>query len=292
MLVFKHQDVSPLSYYPSVVRKHTLYDLTPANFTEPGFMHNTVYMVISANKIEGDASKKHIDEIVQDVLMPYCGEEAEDWHMDWYVIGGRWAGFSAVLKGTKCYESSSGTFAYSLFDKYDALMNNGEHGPYVIDGVEYIPINGARKKDILWDCIHKFDTMNTMRIFQMLLNEEDRNRYLGGVLPENYSIDGDALYLKSGSLCYRAGESFAEFTERLGIALTKSILPVDAYIDKDGEWHNGDDLMDDAEFMEKLIEESENVVEDLEYALTERFFKYIDEDVEDDEFILVLDTHS
>lgn len=39
------EDVSPLSYYyPTVVRKHILYDLTPANFTEPGFMQNTVYL--------------------------------------------------------------------------------------------------------------------------------------------------------------------------------------------------------------------------------------------------------
>ena len=39
------EDVSPLGcYYSPRVRKHFLYDLTPVNFTEPGFMHNTVYL--------------------------------------------------------------------------------------------------------------------------------------------------------------------------------------------------------------------------------------------------------
>lgn len=259
-------------------------------------MHKTIYMIISKSEINGDTSKEHIDAIVERVLTPYCGSDAEEDHyyMDWYQIGGRWAGFTGVIKGTDCYPTEEGRFAYEHFDRYDAFVNNGKFGPYVIDDIEYIPIIGAKKKDIAWDCIEKFNNAWMLRYFQIVVNEAERNALLGGEIPAGFYVENDVLYLESDvehNALYIKGETFTENMLRRGIKFGKGIMTPDAYVDKEGKWHDDNQIWENDELMRNLIENNE----DLEMAVMEKFsdglYDYLEEQVEDEDYILVIDGH-
>ena len=41
---------------------------------------------------------------------------------------------------------------YQLFDQYDAVINNGQRGPYFVDDVEYVENFEAIKSMVLKDC--------------------------------------------------------------------------------------------------------------------------------------------
>ena len=260
-------------------------------------MHKTVYMVIPAAKIAKDTSKEHIDSIVEEVLAPYCGEYAEEgqWHMDWYEVGGRWAGFSGVKKGCDCYPTENGLFGYELFDKYDVLCNKGQRGPYVIDGVEYIPIIGAKKKDIEWDCVGKFDSASMVRYMQIVLDEEERNVMLGGNIPDGFTIEGDCLYVGSGEekiLAYKKGESFADYSTRREEEYGIAIMPPDAYVDKLGKWHDDNEIWENHALMSKLMKGEGSPDEKAMEAFVDQFHDYLKNQVNDDDYFLVVDTHN
>ena len=113
--------------------------------------HKTVYMGISANKLKGSVSLENISAYVEKTMRKYVEETAKEENIkcDWYVIGGRWEGAVGAVKGTEnILLTENGLFAYQLFDQYDAIINNGQRGPYFVDDVEYIPVNAGLKKDI------------------------------------------------------------------------------------------------------------------------------------------------
>lgn len=108
------------------------------------------------------------------------------------MIGGRWEGTVRAIKGAEnVLLTENGLFAYQLFDQYDAIINNGQRGPYFVDDVEYIPVNAGLKKDIAWDAISKLDQFKTFKFLELVLN---RDPCLGESLPEGYEINDGYLY--------------------------------------------------------------------------------------------------
>lgn len=266
--------------------------------------HMVIYMGISSDKIHGDTSEKHIDAIVKNVLSKYVYDEDAPEQgtekIDWYEIGGRWEESLAALESApSAYKAKSGKFAYTSMEEYDAICNNGNHGPYVAGKETFIPINGAYKKDIDLTAFQKLDLYQMYKTTLMVLNRDMR---LDGQVPDEVEIIGDALYTKDDEhkLLAMQGESFEAWLERLGwleSGLSKLDLAYgsDAYIDLDGTWHDVNDVWAKWEAggtktMLKALS-SDNPEEAACEELWDEMNSFIDS-LSDNDYLLVIDGHS
>ena len=257
-------------------------------------MHKIVFMIIPAEKLSGNTTKNNIDSVIDTILAPYCGADDSKWQMDSYEVGGRWSGFWGVVKGTDCYPSEEGRFAYRQFQFYDALVNGGEIGPYIVEGTEYIPVIGAKKKNIAWECVPLFEMYSLFKLFQIAMNE-DRD-----VLPEGLIIAGDKIYapeLPGNQVVYIEGESVYENIERRGADISRGMGLPDAFVDKDGCWHDDGEIWNNTRLIEEIAKEIDSSNEaDLEEVVAgeflKRFYSYLDDSVEDEDYIVVVDAHS
>lgn len=252
--------------------------------------HKTVYMGIPANKLDGKFDPEKIASFVKTTMEQYVEETAKEGNVkcDWYVIGGRWEGSVAAIKGTQnILETQNGQFAYTFFDQYNAVMNNGQSGPYIMDNVEYIPVDGGLKKDIAWDAIAKWNAYNTYLIFKLILQKDPR---FGGGIPEGYKVIDEDLYLcPSGKdvLAVKNNENFYDWAKRLGETFERIVLPPDAYIDTKGVWHDENDLWKNCPTPSELT----RLLESSQEMFTEVFEKFLDEELQDDDCFVVLDCH-
>jgi len=266
-------------------------------------MHMTVCVGISAEKIAGKNSNEEISEVVESILHPYV-EGAEDkskWKMDWYVIGGRWEGVFGVVKGTESnniYLTESGRFAYELFDQYDVICNKGQIGPYVAGEMEYIPATGALMKDIDWYAIDKLNYFWMYRYMQIIMNEEERAERLEGKIPGGFIIENDYIYHASDenkTILYKKGETFEEHISRREIEFDKALLPLDAYVDKQGKWHDVNEVSLDREKVNEILEgadDSEDITELFANEFKNELNKFLDEEMQPDDYLIVLDCHT
>lgn len=257
--------------------------------------HKTVFMGISASKLGHRFDPDKIAETVENIMKKYVEETAQedDIKCDWYAIGGRWEGAIGALKGAEnVLLTENGLFAYDFFELYDAIINNGQRGPYFVDDVEYIPINAGLKKDIAWDAVSKLDQYKTFKFLELVLNCDPR---IGNSLPEGYEIkDGDLFGGKNQSLLLKKGEIFAEWVNRLGIQFDRALIPPDAYIDTKGIWHDENDGWAELEkklMRGKLNEMPEDPVEAAQEIYVGKFEKFIADELKDNDCFVVLDCH-
>lgn len=256
--------------------------------------HKTVYMGISANKLKGDVCLKNISAYVDKTMKKYVGGNSQkNTKCDWYVIGGRWEGAVGAVKGAKnVIPTENGLFAYQLFEEYDAIINNGQRGPYFVDDVEYIPVNAGLKKAIAWDAISRLDQYKTFKFLELVLNRDPR---LGGELPDGYEIKDGDLYAGEDKLLFlKNNETFSEWAERLGIQFDRAMMLPDAYIDTKGVWHDDNDAW--AEFEKKMMSGKfddipENPMEAAQEVYLENYDKFIDDELQDDDCFVILDCH-
>ena len=259
--------------------------------------HKTVYMGIAASELKGEFDAQKIISIVDKIMAKYVEETAEDDDIkcDGYEIGGRLEGVIAAFKNSEnILKTENGTFPYQGFNEYNAIVNNGNIGPYVIDEVEYIPVNGGLKKDIAWDAIEKLDEYKSISLLRMIFTRDPR---LGGNVPEVYEIKEDGLYINSdgqSTLVLKKGETFSEWADRIGKQFNRNFLPPDAYIDTNGVWHDADEYWET--FQDALINGNpDDIPEDPEQAASQAFLadfeKFMDDELKDNDCFVVLDCH-
>lgn len=259
--------------------------------------HKTVYMGIPAEKLCGEFSPKKIASVVSEIMGRYVEETASEENIkcDWYEIGGRWAGAIGAIKGTEnILPSKNGLFAYKVFEKYDAVVNGGQRGPYFVDEIVYIPVDAGLKKCIAWDSIAKLDEYKSYRLFQMILRRDPR---LGTELPKNFEIKGGDLYINGNgktTLVLKNGESFYERADRMGKQFGRVMMPPDAYIDTNGVWH--DDSEEWAVFEAKIMSDKfdelpENPEEAAHDAYLKKYEEFLDTKLKDDDCFVILDCH-
>lgn len=259
--------------------------------------HKTVYLGIPASKLNGVFDPSAIASIVEEIMAQYVEETAKEENVkcDWYVIGGRWEGTVGAIKGTEnVLLTENGTFAYTLFDKYNVIANKGNNGPYIIEDTEYIPVNGGLKKSIAWDTYSRFDSYIAYLTFELVINKDPR---IGGTLPENYEIIDNDLFLNASGkkvLVMRKKEAFSDWADRMNRYLGRVLLPPDAYIDTNGVWHDDNEIW--AEF-EKIAMSGnfeampENPEETAQKEMSKRFNEFLDNELKDDDCFVVLDCH-
>lgn len=258
--------------------------------------HKTVIMGIPSHYLNGSFDTDTVSNYVEKVMAQYVEETAREENIkcDWYVIGGRWAGcFGALKSANHIWISEQGVFAYQLFDEYDAIANGGKRGPYVIEDVEYVPINGGLKKDIAWDSIHKFDVYTKYLLLEMIQQQDPRL----GQLPDEYKFKADGLYVESEGELYlllKAGESFEEYVRREEIIFANAGLDVDAYIDISGMWHDESDCWDN--WIQQMAngksrELPENPGETAKEEFDAAYHRFVDNELSENDGIIVLDCH-
>ena len=266
--------------------------------------HKIIYMGISAEEVAGDYSKEHIDSIVEKKLSRYvepeeyededeeededCEEEFSGYKLDWYQIGGRWGGAFATLKGKQsAYPTENNEFATDT-DLYDIACNDGKKGPYIIEGEEFIPVNGACKKDLDFTTVSKIFLYGQYKARMMLLNKDERV----SEVQKDYEIDGDDLYTKDGhEFMINRNETFEDFLNRLyrgDFIYTYTLDDTDAYIDFDGEWHDMDELF--GEILEKT-KDIANISSEAYNAFQEKAREFV-KSLSDDDYVIIIDGHS
>ena len=157
-------------------------------------MHSAVFVAIPAEKIGGDYSEENISKVVDSIVEPYNIETAPDGQtkMDYYSIGGRWAGFIGTKPNAKSIiPSSNGKFAYEIADTYDLIMNGGQPGNYKFGSLEVVPVDGATKEDIIWDSIGRLQQFVYFMSYKMMYEMDPR---LGGKIPDPYFLKDEGLY--------------------------------------------------------------------------------------------------
>ena len=254
--------------------------------------HIVIFIGIPANKINSDYSAQHIDQLVENILEPYVEETTEEGKMkiDWYQIGGRWEGAVAAVKGTQdVYPARQ--FAYQM-DEYIAVCCKGMAGPYIAGNTEYIPVTGARSKDIAWDALNRLELEKNYTLWKMLLN---RDPLFGGKIPDGLEIrDGD-LYLKDGNfLVLKQGETQEELIKRMNYSFNTAIMPPDAYVDLEGNWHDDNEIWDewasDFNAMSKMMSSDQNPHEKAQEEFCERAMAF-SKNLADDDYFIVIDGH-
>lgn len=255
--------------------------------------HMTVYMGISANKLKGAFDQDKISELVDEVMQKYLVETAEEKNIkcDWYVIGGRWEGSIAAVKGSEnVLETESGMFPYQFIDQYDVIVNNGNRGPYFAGSTEYVPANGGLKKEIDWEGIAKLQEFMYFKYQELILNRDPR---FGGRIPDGHVIKEDGLYVDNEGelvLLLKKGESFEERAVRTGETYSRSIGIPDAYIDTQGVWHDENEVWD-AMMRGKLKGVKGNTQEFAQQTYMKNFTKFMDGELQDNDCFVVLDCH-
>lgn len=259
--------------------------------------HKTVYLGISADELNGDVIKDKVSLYVETAMSKYVEGTATPKNIkcDYYLIGGRWDGAIGTVKGTKnILSTENGTFIYTLFDEYDAIVNNGQRGPYFLDGIEYIPISGGFKKDIDWNSISKFNLYKKFKLLELVLNRDPK---IGDKLPSGYKIVNNDLYIETDghkNQILKKSETFSEWIKRQNIKFSREMLPPDAYVDKNGVWHDENDIWDEFErniINYKLEDMSKNPFEAVQKNFIKQFENFMDNELQDDDYFVILDCH-
>lgn len=253
-------------------------------------MHKFLIMGISAQKLNGKLDKKAADSYVFNTLKKY-----ENKKFDYCGIGGRWEGMLAAKKESKnvlltesgCFEES-----YDFFGTYDALENNGNCGPYIIEKNEYIPVNGGLVKEIEWDFIQKFESYVH---FTLLKHTWERDPRLLGAIPDNYKFKKDGLYIEyddgDSVLAFSNGETFSNYVERNDISFGRYLSLPFAYVDLNGIWHDDDELWED---FEKGRFKGVSMPDGIENFITNEYFKKVNafvDSLKPEDAIIVVDYH-
>lgn len=160
----------------------------------------------------------------------YCGYKknaANQWgyynnpnaEWDWYEIGGRWSGSFLAKKG--------------LPDAIYAPETLPPDDPSLVGSAA---IDGARKKDILWDDMHRIIRKKAEHQYFRLVHAFESKKI--DDLNCISTIKEDGIY-GWGDILYKAGESLNEYLKRVGLAddIRGSFCPY-AFVDKDGQWHS------------------------------------------------------
>lgn len=212
-------------------------------------MHNFLFMGIPAKELKNGFNFGDIQTYADKVMSKYVAETAKDENVkcDYFQIGGRWQGVFAakadskniILTDTNMFEEN-----YDFFQLYNALENNGANGPYIIDDVEYVPINGGLMSDIGLDFINRFRHYDMYAYSKHIMEKDPRL----GDTPDYCRIADEGLYCMTDTgeenLMYQKGESFAQFAERMGIKFMPDFIPPHAYVDLDGVWHDENEVWD------------------------------------------------
>ena len=120
---------------------------------------------------------------------------------DWYQIGGRWPAVFLVKK--TCGEYSLGERCYLADEKYPAPEG-------------YRWVCAARKKDIQWDVMRKWENQCAIEQFQKL-----EAMFLSGIIDDAvHGIVNDKGIICQGELVYRKGETLEEYLKEYGIPET------------------------------------------------------------------------
>ena len=261
--------------------------------------HIVVYMGIPFAKVNGDTSETHIQTIVEDILSKYVEDTAEDEYMikmDWYEIGGRWAGAFGTMKGAaSAYPTENGVFAYKEMQNYDVVCNKGKHGPYIAGDKEFIPVNGAYKKDIAWDAVSRLSEYYLHRIMLQILNKE---KPFADNTPDWCEIQNDALYANNDehTLLVTRGETFEDRVKRLGQTFGRSMAAPDAYVDLSGHWHDVNGIWAEWEAggskaMKEIFDSDKDPEEIAQEQFNAAFDKFLDS-MQDDDYFIVVDGHT
>lgn len=150
----------------------------------------------------------------------YCNPNAR-W--DWYQIGGRWP--EMFLVRTDCKEYSEGERSWC---NEDAQLEAPEG---------YIWVSAARKKDIDWDAMRKWDHQKTVKAY-----EKYKSMFLDGKLEEGFygQIVEDGIVF-AGKYLYHKGETLENFLELFAVPDTwKYPLGVNDIVDADNWWEQDD----------------------------------------------------
>lgn len=150
----------------------------------------------------------------------YCNPNTR-W--DWYQIGGRWA--EMFLVRTDCKEYSEGERSWC---NEDAQLEAPEG---------YIWVSAARKKDIDWDAMRKWDHQKSVKAY-----EKYKSMFLDGKLEEGFygQIVEDGIIFVDKYL-YHKGETLENFLERFAVPDTRKYpLGVNDIVDADNWWEQDD----------------------------------------------------
>lgn len=150
----------------------------------------------------------------------YCNPNTR-W--DWYQIGGRWP--EMFLVRTDCKEYSEGERSWC---NEDAQLEAPEG---------YIWVSAARKKDIDWDAMRKWDHQKSVKAY-----EKYKSMFLDGKLEEGFygQIVEDGIIFVDKYL-YHKGETLENFLERFAVPDTwKYPLGVNDIVDADNWWEQDD----------------------------------------------------
>lgn len=228
-------------------------------------MHNFLIMGIPAKELKGQFNEKMLNAYVEKVLGKYIGNKC-----DYFQIGGRWQGVlgakksnpNVLLTETGCFEEN-----YDFFGRYDALENNGASGPYMIDGVEFVPVNGGLVNEIEWDVIPRFMEYATYIVKKHILERDPRFE----ILPDEYKYQDGDLYLDVPDhglhLLIKNGETFLEYAQRQECVFVRDFIPPHAYVDLDGAWHDDNEVWE--ELGKGLLAEGEMPENIMEFASNE-----------------------
>lgn len=212
-------------------------------------MHNFLFLGIPAKGLSNGFNLDDIQVYVDKVMSKYVMDTANEENVkcDYYQIGGRWQGlFGAKAENKNVILTDTGMFEenYDFFPFYNALVNNGENGPYIIDDVEYVPVNGGLMSDIGLDVINRFREYRMYLIFKSFLDGDSRV----GNAPDTCRITEEGIYFADDSgeerLMLKKGETFAQFAERLGISFVWEWITPHAFVDLGGVWHDENEVWD------------------------------------------------
>lgn len=116
---------------------------------------------------------------------------------DWYEIGGRWPRMFLVRKNCKEYSVGEGTL-------YDTDLSAPEG---------YMWAAVARKKDIAWDVMRKWETQQSIHYFYRL----EKMFQAGKLEPETFGVLTEDGIVGYKEYLYRKDETLNEFLGRVGI---------------------------------------------------------------------------
>lgn len=191
-----------------------------------------------------------------------------------------------MLTETGCFEET-----YDFFGKYNVLENNGANGPYMIDGVEFVPVNGGFVSEIEWDVIPRFMECATYVIKKHILEKDPRL----GTIPDEYKYQDGDLYLDVPDhglhLLIKNGETFSAYAQREGYVFERDFIPPHAYVDLDGVWHDDNEIWEE---LEKNLLSGKNMPDDINtFASNEfrdRVHRFLDT-LQPEDGVVIVDFH-
>lgn len=259
--------------------------------------HKVVYLTIPGFVLKGEFSKELIEEKVASLMRHYVEETADEDDYptcDGYEIGGRWAGALGALKGTQTVvPAQEGKFAFEFMDTYSVVVHRGQPGPYIAGKKEFVPINGGLAKDIDWTAATDLQNYMEYRIMQLALEKDP----MMGNLLHQFSFREDGLYPAQPGAdipVLKKDETFEQWCQRLGKDGQRGILPPDAYTDRQGVWHDENEVWE--QWQEDLLRGGRGIPENPQEAAQEQFqeafHKYLDEELQSDDCLVILDCHT